>query len=101
MHEDRLIANRQARNGRRHQIAMPETLEAGLRMRLTTVAGGSAIANDVKQSSGECAHQWERTYAEDDGEWEVCGICDYRLKFVNSCSKCRTKICNRCRNNRL
>ncbi|KAH7564528.1 hypothetical protein PSV09DRAFT_2417705 [Bipolaris maydis] len=72
----RLLADRKAtRVSRRKQIAMPEILEAGLRMRLATVAGGFAIVNDenadgvAKQSSGKCDHQWERTFGED-GEWE-------------------------------
>jgi hypothetical protein len=49
---------------------------------------------------GECRHRWERVYGRH-GELEICGICQYRLKFVNVCATCRTRVCNRCLNNRL
>lgn len=92
-----------------------ETLEADpaldvvndLRLRLATVAGGFAVTNEQEEGVGDveprvdmCQHQWKRAYGKD-GELEVCGICHHHLRFVNSCTACRTKVCNRCLNNRL
>jgi hypothetical protein len=78
-----------------------------LQLRLATVAGGFSIANEEEDAGddadhlvGECRHRWERVYGRH-GELEICGICQYRLKFVNVCATCRTRVCNRCLNNRL
>lgn len=115
--ERRLLTNGKVENGPRSRIAMPEEGEIpeldpnidileDMRMRLATVAGGYAIANDedadedVSQFAGKCDHKWERTYGKH-GERETCGICHHHLKFVNSCTRCMTRACNRCLNNRL
>ena len=115
--ESRLLTNGKARSGPRNPIAMPEESEIpevdpnvdilrDLHMRLATVAGGFAITNDGDmdedgiQSAGTCDHQWERTHSKR-GERETCGICHHRLKFVNNCTRCRTRACNRCLKNRL
>ena len=78
-----------------------------LHLRLATVAGGFAINNDDEEPGDEggagvggCVHQWQRIYGKR-GELEVCGICHHRLEFVNNCTTCGTKVCNRCLNNRL
>lgn len=78
-----------------------------IQLRLATVAGGFTIANNKEESDGDtdhlvgaCHHRWERAYGKH-GELEVCKICHYHLKFVNACVTCKTKVCNRCLNNRL
>jgi hypothetical protein len=79
-----------------------------IRLRVATVAGGFAVTDDQEgtddgaeqQSVDLCQHHWNRSYGKD-GELEVCGICNYHLRFVNSCITCKTKVCNRCLNNRL
>lgn len=78
-----------------------------LQLRLATVAEGFAIVNDEEDASGDidhlvgaCRHSWARTYGKH-GELEACGVCHDHLKFVNTCTACRTKVCNRCLNNRL
>lgn len=78
-----------------------------IQLRLATVAGGYSVAN-VEEEAGEdaqqpveiCTHVWKRTCGKD-GELEVCEICHYHLRFVNSCKACNTKVCNRCLNDRL
>lgn len=92
-----------------------ETLEADpsldvlddMQLRLATVAGGFAVAEQGEDDSdtadhlvGACHHSWERTYG-GLGELQVCGICHAHLRFVNACTTCTTKVCNRCLNNRL
>jgi hypothetical protein len=79
-----------------------------LQLRLATVAGGFAIANSEEDESshgnhlvvGACSHRWGRSYGKQ-GELEVCGVCHDRLRFVNACATCKTKVCTRCLNNRL
>lgn len=82
-------------------------IQNDLQLRLATVANGFAITNHGEESSDEdgvgvggCVHGWQRVYGKS-GELEVCGVCHYRLKFVNTCTVCGTKVCNRCLNNRL
>jgi hypothetical protein len=79
-----------------------------LRLRLATIAGGFAIPNDEEEDEddhagqlvSECIHHWERTHGKV-GEEGGCGVCHHQLKFVNICTTCKTRICNRCLNNRL
>lgn len=116
--ENRLLSNSRVAGAPANQIAMPEeeeTLEADpsldvlgdLQLRLATVAGGFAILddngdvnNDTDHLIGTCDHRWERAYGRS-GELEVCGICHNHLQFVNACTICKTRVCNRCLNNRL
>lgn len=116
--ENRLLSNDRVVDGPVTTIAMPEeeeVLEADprldvlndLQLRIATVAGGFAIVDEEEEVEGnsdhilgECSHHWSRLYGSQ-GELETCGICLYHLKFVNICATCRTKVCNRCRHNRL
>ncbi|CAO2653510.1 Nn.00g029210.m01.CDS01 [Neocucurbitaria sp. VM-36] len=116
--ESRLLSNGQAVDVPDGQIAMPEEAEIpepdpaldvldDLHLRVATVAGGFAINNDGEElhdgdgsNVGGCVHKWKRVYGEG-GRLEVCGICHQYLRFVNDCTMCKTKVCNRCLNNRL
>ncbi|KAH7408214.1 hypothetical protein DE146DRAFT_605434 [Phaeosphaeria sp. MPI-PUGE-AT-0046c] len=116
--ENRLISGTQVADAPGNHIAMPEEEEVqeadplldvvnDLNLRLATVAGGFAIQNDgveesddADQLSSECSHHWKRTHGQE-GEREGCGVCHHQLKFVNICTTCKTRICNRCLNNRL
>lgn len=78
-----------------------------LHLRLATVAGGFSIPrneedenNDAEQFVSECSHHWELMDGQD-GKLEGCGVCHHRQKYVNVCTVCKTKICNRCLHNRL
>jgi E3 ubiquitin-protein ligase RNF144 len=115
--ENRLISGNQIVDAPGIQIAMPEEeiqeadplldVVSDLNMRLGTITGGFAIPDDSEEESGEvkqlvsgCIHHWKQTHGKA-GDYEGCGVCHHRLRFVNVCTTCKTKICNRCLNNRL
>ncbi|KAL5375706.1 hypothetical protein PMIN03_002248 [Paraphaeosphaeria minitans] len=117
-HVNRLLADDQMADEPENHIAMPEQEEIveldpaldvlnDIQLRVATVAGGFAVANAEEEASDDdvqsldlCKHLWQRSHGIN-GELEVCGICHHHLRFVNSCKTCRTRVCNRCLNNRL
>lgn len=113
--EHRLLSGNQTTVAPVNQIAMPEEGEIveadprldvtnDLQLRVATVAGGFNFGDGDGDEDGldmaACEHRWLRAYGRD-GELEICGICHDHLRFVNSCRTCKTKVCNRCLNNRL
>ncbi len=116
--ERHLLSNRQTDHTPGSRITMPEEEEVpeldpaidvlnDLNLRLATVAGGFPISNEEKEQVDEsnlsvdgCVHEWKRVYGMR-GELQGCAICHQHLKYLNNCTSCKTKVCNRCLYNRL
>lgn len=117
-HEERLLRigrmDDAVRPALAHQIAMPERREmpeanpvrevaADMHLRLATVASGFLMNGEPEEETDEqggCVHQWERIFRSAEVD-TTCSICQHHLRFVNSCERCSTRLCNRCINNRL